>query len=67
MVEEQYRKHDFGTWIDIRSPSRDRDKEGGVQLDQSACDREPTQLEQYAWCGSGESGGQLGMKADGQK
>lgn len=44
-----------------------RDKEGGVQRDHSACDREPTQLEQYARCGSGESGGQLGMKADGQK
>lgn len=46
---------------------RDGDGEGGVQWDQSACDREPTQLEEYSWRGNGESRGQLGMEAEGQK
>ena len=32
---------------------RYRDEEG-VEWDQSACDQEPTQLEEYSWSGSGE-------------
>lgn len=33
---------------------------GEVEWDQSACDWLPSQLEEYSWCGSKESGGQLG-------
>lgn len=44
-----------------------RQRRGVVEWDPSACDREPTQLEEYSWRGDGESGGQLDMEAEGQK
>lgn len=41
--------------------------QGPEERDQSACVEEPTQLKGYFWCGNGESRGQLGIDAEGQK
>lgn len=66
---EQYRKRDFGAWIGLPwfPCGRDRDEVGGEEWNQCACDQDPDQLEEYSCHGKGESGGQLGMEAEGQE